>query len=48
MALTAIVGTAPGLMLAYNIIADSAKQPSLDTLSFTVPWARLGLVFLVV
>ena len=49
VAVTAIVvGTALGLMLAYNIIADSAKQPSWDTLSFTVPWLSLGLVFAVV
>jgi putative ABC transport system permease protein len=49
IALTAIiVGTALGLVLGYNIIADSAKQPSWDTLSLTVPWLSLGLIFLLV
>ena len=50
VAVTAIVvGSALGLMLGYNIIADSAKQPSWeDTLTFTVPWLSLGLIFLVV
>ena len=49
VALTAIiVGTALGLALGYNIVADSAKQPSWETLGFSVPWLSLGLVFLVV
>jgi putative ABC transport system permease protein len=49
VALTAIiVGTGLGLALGYNIIADSAKQPSWDTLAFTVPWLSLGVIFLVV
>jgi putative ABC transport system permease protein len=49
VALTAIgVGTVLGLILGYNIIADSAKQPSWDTLTFTVPWLSLGFIFLVV
>jgi len=49
VALTAIaVGTVLGLVLGYNIIADSAKQPSWDTLSLTVPWASLGLIYVVV
>ena len=49
VALTAIVvGTALGLALGFNIIADSAKQPSWDTLAFTVPWVSLSVVFLLV
>jgi putative ABC transport system permease protein len=49
IALTAIVvGTGLGLVLGYNIIADSAKQPSWNTLSLTVPWLSLGLIFLLV
>jgi putative ABC transport system permease protein len=49
VALTAIVvGTILGLALGYNIIADSANQPSWDNLTFTVPWLSLGLIFLVV
>jgi putative ABC transport system permease protein len=49
VALTAIVvGTTLGLILGHNIIADSASQPSWDTLTFTVPWLSLGFIFLVV
>jgi ABC-type antimicrobial peptide transport system permease subunit len=49
VAVTAIVvGTALGLVLGYNIIGDSAKQPSWDTLTLTVPWLNLGGIFLVV
>jgi putative ABC transport system permease protein len=49
VALTAIaVGTVLGLILGYNIVVDSANQPSWDTLTFTVPWLSLGLIFLVV
>jgi putative ABC transport system permease protein len=49
VALTAIlVGTVLGLALGYNIIADTAKQPSWDTLAFTVPWLMLSMVFLLV
>jgi putative ABC transport system permease protein len=46
LSLTAItVGTAIGLVMAYNIIADQARLPSWDTLSFVVPWQTLGIVF---
>jgi ABC-type antimicrobial peptide transport system permease subunit len=49
VALTAIaVGTILGLTLGYNIVADSANQPSWDNLTFTVPWLSLGFIFLVV
>jgi putative ABC transport system permease protein len=49
VALTAIVvGTALGLVVSFNIISDSAEQPSWDTLSFSVPWLSLGLIFFVV
>ena len=49
VALTAIaVGTILGLTLGYNIIADSANQPSWANLTFTVPWLSLGFIFLVV
>jgi putative ABC transport system permease protein len=43
-----VVGTVLGLILGYNIIADSATQPSWDNLTFTVPWLSLGFIFLVV
>jgi ABC-type lipoprotein release transport system permease subunit len=43
-----VVGTALGLVLGYNIISDSAKQPNWDTLTLAVPWLDLAATFLVV
>ncbi len=49
IALAAIfVGTALGLAISYNVVADSASQPSWDSLTFTVPWLSLGVIFLTV
>jgi putative ABC transport system permease protein len=49
VALTAIVvGTALGLVISYNVVTDSAQQPSWDMLTFSVPWLNLALIFLVV
>jgi putative ABC transport system permease protein len=49
IALTSIiVGTGLGLAVAYNVIADSHRQPSWSNLSFDVPWPMLTLVFLTV
>ncbi|MGH3018297.1 MAG: ABC transporter permease [Gaiellaceae bacterium] len=49
VALTAIVvGTLLALVIAYNIVADTAEQPGWETLTFSVPWLTLGLIFLVV
>jgi putative ABC transport system permease protein len=51
IALTAIlVGTALGLVVAYNVIHSSAAlyAASGTHLSFTVPWLTLGAIFLVV
>ncbi len=49
IALTAIImGTALGLAIAYTVIRDSQQQPSWASLSFDVPWASLGLIFLAV
>ena len=49
VALTAIVvGTFLGLVISYNVVADTARQPGWDTLAFTVPWLSLGVIFLVV
>jgi putative ABC transport system permease protein len=49
VALTAIiVGTALGLLLGWNIIADSRKQPSWANLEMVVPWGDLVLIFVVV
>jgi putative ABC transport system permease protein len=50
IALTAIVvGSALGLVIAYNVIQDSADQPSWQgALRFAVPWLHLAIVFLAV
>ena len=49
VALTAIVvGTALGLLLAWNIVADQRQQPSWSNLKLVVPWTNLGIIFLVV
>ncbi|HET8741054.1 MAG TPA: FtsX-like permease family protein [Gaiella sp.] len=49
VALTAIfVGTGLGLLLGWNIIADSRKTPSWENLQMVVPWGDLALIFVVV
>jgi putative ABC transport system permease protein len=49
VALTAIVvGTSLGLLLADNIIRDSRKQPSWDSLTLVVPWVALVIIFVAV
>jgi putative ABC transport system permease protein len=49
IALTAIVvGTGLGLVLAYNIVADSQQRQGWDNLTFDVPWTNLGIIFAVV
>ena len=43
------VGSALGLIIAYNVVEDSAGQPSWQgSLHFAVPWTHLVLVFLLV
>ena len=49
VALTSIVvGTALGLAVAYNVIADSRRQPSWQHMGFDVPWLTLALIFFLV
>jgi putative ABC transport system permease protein len=49
VALTAIVvGTALGLLLAWNIIRDSQQQPSWDNLTLVVPWLNLAIIYVAV
>lgn len=46
VAFTAIVtGTAVGLIMGYNIVADSARQADYEGLRFVVPWPLLAIVF---
>ncbi len=49
LALTSIiVGTALGLLLAFEIVRDQRQQPSWQDLTLAVPWANLAVVFLLV
>jgi len=49
VALTSIaVGTALGLLLAYEIVRDSRGQQSWHDLELVVPWLNLGIIFAVV
>jgi putative ABC transport system permease protein len=49
VALTSIfAGTGLGLVVAHNVISDSQRTPSWQNLSFDVPWANLGIIFLAV
>ena len=43
-----VVGTALGLAVAYNVIADTRRQPSWHDLGFNVPWLTLAVIFAVV
>jgi putative ABC transport system permease protein len=46
VAVTAIaVGTALGLVVSYNVIADSKDQLGFQNLTFQVPWVNLTLIF---
>jgi putative ABC transport system permease protein len=46
IAATAIVlGTLLGLVLSYNIIADSKSQPSWSNITYQLPWGMLAIVF---
>ena len=46
IALTSIVvGTALGLVVAFNVIDDSSKQASWDRITFAVPWMNLAIIF---
>ena len=49
IALTSIVaGTILGLILADNIVRDTAKQPSWENLTLVVPWGTFALIFTIV
>lgn len=46
VAFTAIItGTALGLIMGYNIVAESARQADYEGLRFVVPWPLLAVVF---
>lgn len=49
ISLTAIVvGTALGLLMSYQVIADSAQQANYSDVGFDVPWLNLAVVFAIV
>ncbi|MGZ4229998.1 MAG: ABC transporter permease [Solirubrobacteraceae bacterium] len=49
VALTAIlVGTALGLIVGHNVIADSQRQGTFANLAMHVPWVTLAVIFAVV
>jgi putative ABC transport system permease protein len=49
IALGAIVlGTVFGVAIAYNVIQDSAANPSWSQLSLSLPWATFAIVFVAV
>jgi putative ABC transport system permease protein len=49
IALTSIVvGSLLGLLLAWNIIEDTRRQPSWENLTLVVPWLNLAVIFLLV
>jgi len=43
-----LLGTVLGLAIAYNVIRDTADQPSWDNITFAVPWTNLLIVYAVV
>jgi putative ABC transport system permease protein len=43
-----VVGTLLGLLLAWNIIDDTRRQPSWEHLTLVVPWLNLFVIFLLV
>jgi putative ABC transport system permease protein len=43
-----VVGTGLGLLTAYNVIADSARQPSWGNLRFAPPWVALVAILVTV
>jgi len=42
------LGTGLGLIIAYNVIADSRADGSWENLSFVVPWLNFAIVYAVV
>ena len=43
-----LLGTALGLVVSWNVIADSKEQPSWDNLTFAVPWWNMAIVYVIV
>jgi putative ABC transport system permease protein len=43
-----VVGAALGLVVAWNVVADSARRPGMDNLSLQPPWLPLTLILVAV
>jgi putative ABC transport system permease protein len=43
-----VMGAGLGLLVAWNVVADSARRPGMDNLSLQPPWAALAGILLVV
>jgi putative ABC transport system permease protein len=43
-----VAGAALGLMVAFNVVTDSADQPGYENLTLTPPWPALTLILVVV
>jgi putative ABC transport system permease protein len=43
-----LLGTALGLVVSWNVIADSKEQPSWDNLTFAVPWVNMVILYAIV
>jgi putative ABC transport system permease protein len=43
-----VVGTAMGLVMAYNVVTDAARRPDWANVRFVVPWNVLAVVFVTV
>jgi len=49
IAVTAIlVGTGLGLAVAFNVVDEYARQPSMENLGLDVPWLTLAVIFVLV
>jgi putative ABC transport system permease protein len=49
IAVTAIVvGTGLGLAVAFNVVDEYARQPSMENLGLNVPWLTLAVIFVLV
>jgi putative ABC transport system permease protein len=40
-----IIGTALGLIIAFNVIQDSKSDGSWENLSFVVPWLNFAIIY---
>ena len=49
LAVTSIaVGTALGLMMAFNVVDDASRQGNYGSVAYSVPWTTLIVVFVIV